>query len=75
MRNLYQEFQKLIPQPAVQVGTVESVTGNIANVRLPGGDTLVVRGADSSLINQKVFVKNNVIEGLAPNLPTEIIEI
>lgn len=75
MRNLYQEFQKLIPQPALHVGTVESVTGNVANVRLPGGDTLIARGADSTFINQKVFVKNNVIEGLAPNLPTEIIEI
>ena len=75
MRNLYQEFQNLIPQPALQVGTVETVTGNIAKVRLPGGDTLIVRGADSNLINQKVFVKNNVIEGLAPNLSTEIIEI
>ena len=75
MRNLYQEFQNLIPQPALQVGTVESVSGNIAMVRLPGGDTLIVRCADSNLINQKVFVKNNVIEGLAPNLPTKIIEI
>jgi hypothetical protein len=75
MRNLYQEFQRLIPQPALQVGTVESVSGNLANIRLPGGETLIARGADSNLLNQKVFVKNNVIEGLAPNLPTEIIEI
>jgi hypothetical protein len=75
MRNLYQEFQNLIPQPVLQVGTVQSVSGNIATVRLPGGDTLIARGADSNLINQKVFVKSNVIEGLAPNLPTEIIEI
>jgi hypothetical protein len=75
MRNQFQQFLDLIPDPALQVGTVQSVESNVATVILPGGGLLKARGGSSDLVGQSVFVRNDVIEGLAPNLPLEIIEI
>ena len=73
MRNLYQVFRDLIPDPALQVGTVQSVADNIAVVELPGGGTLRARG--SATVGQTVFVRDGVVEGQAPSLPVELIEI
>ena len=75
MRNLFQAFLALIPDPALQVGAVQSVSGHLANVVLPGGGLLKARGASTEMVGRNVFVRNGVIEGLAPDLPTEIIEI
>jgi hypothetical protein len=75
MRNPFQQFLDLVPEPALQLGTVQSVASNVATVILPGGGLLKARGGSSDLIGRAVFVRNEVIEGLAPNLPLEIIEI
>lgn len=75
MRNVFQEFLALIPTPALQVGAVQSVSANVATVVLPGGGLLQARGASLDMIGRNVFVRDGVIEGLAPDLPTEIIEI
>ena len=75
MRNQFQQFLDLVPDPALQVGTVQSVESNVATVILPGGGLLKARGGSTALVGQSVFVRNDVIEGLAPNLPLEIIEI
>ena len=75
MRNLYRELQELLPQPKLQVGILESISQEIATIRLPSGETLSARGPKPEYLGQRVFVRNNVIEGLAPNLPTQIIEI
>ena len=75
MRNQFQQFLGLVPDPALQVGTVQSVESNVATVILPGGGLLKARGGSTDLVGQSVFVRNDVIEGLAPNLPLEIIEI
>ena len=61
--------------PALQVGTVQSVASNFATVILPGGGLLKARGGSADLVGQAVFVRNDVIEGKAPNLPMEVIEI
>jgi hypothetical protein len=42
-------------------------------VALPGGGLIRARG--SAAIGQKVFVRDDVIEGVAPSLTLEIIEI
>ncbi len=73
MRNLYNAFRNLIPAPALQVGTVSAVANNLATIDLPGGGAIKARG--SAAIGQTVFVRGNVIEGLAPSLPVEVIEI
>ena len=73
MRNLYKVFRDLIPEPALQVGTVLSVSGGVASLELPGGGVLKARG--DATTGQRVFVRGGVIEGAAPDLPVELIEI
>lgn len=73
MRNLYKAFLDLIPDPALQTGTVTSVSNNIALVELPGGGEIKARG--DATVGQKVFVRGGVIEGQAPNLPVEVISL
>ena len=74
MHNLYEQFRQLIPDPPVQAGTVVGVVGaGSVTVALPGGGLIRARG--SAAIGQKVFVRDDVIEGGAPSLTLEIIEI
>jgi hypothetical protein len=49
------------------------VTGGVVTVQLPGGGLLKARG--TAAVGQKVFVRDAVIEAIAPNLTLEIIEI
>lgn len=73
MSNLFRDFANLFPDPALQVATVTATSGGLAAVELPGGGRLQVRGA--ATVGQRVFVRNGVIEGEAPNLPLVILEI
>lgn len=73
MRNLYKAFLDLIPDPALQVGVVQSVADNIATLEMPGGGLLKARG--DAQVGQTVFVRGGVIEGQAPSLPIELIEV
>ena len=73
MHNLYQQFRSLLPDPPLQVGTVLATNGGVATVQMPGGGLLKARG--TALVGQKVFVRDGVIEAIAPNLTLEIIEI
>ena len=73
MHNLYQQFRSLLPDPPLQVGTVLATNGGVATVQMPGGGLLKARG--TALVGQKVFVRDGVVEAVAPNLTLEIIEI
>ena len=73
MSNIYRQFLDLLPVRPLQVGSVTSVTGSSCTVQLPGGGLLQARGQAS--VGQSVFVRDGVIEGLAPSLSVEIIEI
>ena len=73
MSNLFKAFTDLLPARPLQVGTVLSVSGGIATVELPGGGILQARGAATA--GQRVFVRDGLIEGLAPDLPVEVIEV
>ena len=73
MHNLYQQFRSLLPDPALQVGTVIEVTGGVVTVQLPGGGLLKARG--NAQVGQKVFVRDAVVEAVAPNLTLELIDI
>jgi len=75
MHNVYEQFLQLLPDAALQVGVVTEVGAGVVTVQLPGGGTVRARGGSPDLVGQSVFVRNDVIEGLAPNLPLEIIEI
>ena len=73
MHNLYEQFRQLIPDPPLQAGTVVSVGNGVATVALPGGGLIRARG--NATVGQTVFVRDEVIEGIAPSLPLELIEI
>lgn len=73
MHNLYEQFRQLIPDPPLQVGTVVYVGSGVITVALPGGGLIRARG--NAAVGQKVFVRDDAIEGIAPSLTLEIIEI
>jgi hypothetical protein len=73
MPNLYKQFRDLIPEPPLLVGTVTSLQTGYAVITLPDGSEVNARG--SAVIGNKVFVRDGVIEGTAPNLSVVVIEI
>ena len=73
MHNVYEQFRQLLPDAPLQVGTVIEVGTGVVSVQLPGGGTIRVRG--SAALGQKVFVRDAVLEAIAPDLTREIIEI
>lgn len=73
MRNPYKLLRDLLPQPPLQVGTVTAFADGGATLQLPGGGIAKARG--NAAVNDHVFFRNEVIEGPAPNLPVEVIEV
>lgn len=73
MHNLYQQFRSLLPASPLQVGRVIAIKTGVVTVQLPGQSLLNVRG--EAKLDQMVFVRNTVIESVAPNLPVVEIEI
>lgn len=72
-KNPYTLLRDLLPVPALQVGTVLSIADGLAAIEHPGGGISQARGV--AAVGDKVFFRNGVIEGPAPNLPIEIIEV
>jgi hypothetical protein len=72
--NIYRELLSLLPSSPLLVGQVESVGTGTVTVQYPGGGTQMVR-ATGYAIGAKVFVRDGVVEGLAPALPTVTIEV
>ena len=73
MHNLYEQFRQLIPDQPLQAGTVVGIGSGVVTVALPGGGLIKARG--NATVGQKVFVRDDAIEGIAPSLTLEIIEI
>ena len=73
MHNLYEQFRQLIPDPPLQAGKVVGVGSGVVTVALPGGGLIRARG--NATVGQTVFVRDEVIEGIAPSLPLELIDI
>lgn len=73
MHNVYEQFRQLLPDPPLQAGTVSEVGSGVVTVQLPGGGLVRARG--SAELGQKVFVRDGMIEAIAPSLTLEIIEI
>lgn len=73
MHNVYQQFRQLLPDPPLQAGTVTAVGAGVLTVQLPGGASITVRG--DAQVGQNVFFRSGVVEGSAPNLTLEVIEI
>ena len=64
--NLFKQFLDLLPPRPLEVGTVQSIHNGIATIELPGGGVLQARGEATQ--GQRVFVRDGVIEGPAPEL-------
>lgn len=73
MHNLYEQFRQLIPDPPLQVGTVVEIGSGVVTVQLPGGGRIKARG--TAAVGQNVFVRDDTVEGIAPTLTLELIEI
>jgi hypothetical protein len=73
MHNVYEQFRQLLPDAPLQVGVVTEVGAGVVTVQLPGGGTVRARG--SAVVGERVFVRDGVLEAVAPNLRLEIIEI
>lgn len=73
MFNPFKRFLALIPNPPLQVGDVILYADGVATVQVPGGGTETVRG--EATVGDRVFFRDGVIEGPAPDLPLEVIEL
>ncbi len=73
--NLYRQFRDLIPDEPLLVGevTAHEADGTSA-VELPGGAIIRARGQQVE-VGDMAFVRRGVIEGEAPALAVEIIEV
>jgi len=72
--NLWKRLKQLLPDPPLLVGEVTGVTAYGAFVTLPDGSVTKVRGEGATL-GSTVFLRDGRIEGPAPSLPIELIEI
>lgn len=70
--NLFNRFIRLIPSYPLRVATVVAVDGTQITVQEDGGGSYKVIG--TAAVGDKVYVRNNTVEGPAPNLPLEVIE-
>lgn len=73
MSNLFAEFRALIPVAPLYAGAVTAVVDGVATVELPDGAILRARGA--ATLGQTVWVRDGLIEGVAPALPFVEIEV
>lgn len=71
--NAFKRFQRLIARPPLRVGSVIQYEDGIATIQEEGGSLATARG--EATVGDQVFFRDNVIEGPAPNLPLEVIEI
>lgn len=72
--NVYRALLDLLPVDVLQVGTVTAVNADdTRTVQLPGGGEIRARGA--AALNDRVFVRAGLIEGLAPALTVLTIDV
>ena len=70
--NLFKALVDALPSYPLKVGVVVSVEdgGLAAIVELPGGGQTRVRTAEATtVVGDRVYIRNGVIEGAAPNKP------
>ena len=71
--NPYKLLRDLLPSPPLLVGTVLSASNGVCTIELPGGGVTQARG--EAQIGSNVFFRDSVIEGAAPTLTVELIDI
>jgi hypothetical protein len=71
--NPYARLLNLLPQRPLLVGQVTAFADGVATIELPGGGISTARG--DTTVGARVFFRDGAIEGPAPDLPVEVIEV
>ena len=71
--NPYKRLRDLFPSPRLQVGTVVAVGTDAVTIELPDGARSRARGEVA--VGDRVYVRDGVIEGPAPDLTIIEIEV
>lgn len=71
--NAFKRLKELLPDPVLRIGTVLAVDNGVATIEEPGGVLATARGVASP--GDRVYFRNDLIEGEAPDLPLEDIEV
>lgn len=72
MSNLFKRFQALIPTYPLRVGDVIAYDDGVATIQEQSG---VATARGEAAVGDRVFFRNGAIEGPAPDLTIEIIEV
>jgi hypothetical protein len=73
MTNPFKLLKDLLPDAPLEVGDVLAIIDGTATVQLPGGGLIQARG--TTTVGARVFVRDGLIEGNAPSLTVEIIDV
>lgn len=73
MTNPFKLLKSLLPDPPLLVGDVLAVSNGTATIELPDGSWVQARG--DVTVDDRVFFRDGVIEGPAPSLTIELIEV
>ncbi len=73
MANLYKLFKSIVPDAPLLVGKAISKDASQVFIQLPGGATISARG--DAQIGKNYFVRDDVIEGEAPDLTIITIDV
>jgi hypothetical protein len=71
--NLFKQFSRLIPKAPLLIGTVSAQAGGEVLVELPDGRSIRARGSAAN--GTRVWVRDGLVEGPAPQLQVELIDI
>lgn len=73
MFNSYRAIQALLSDGAVQVGEVQQSASGELVVVLDSGAKLAAKGSEP--VGQRVCIKNGYVQGKAPNMTSQTIEV
>lgn len=71
--NLYARWREMFAAGPLQVGEVIAYDAGVATIELPGGGVLRAHG--EAALGAKVYVRDGVIQGPAPDLPLDSGEV
>ena len=72
-QNPYARLIALLPKRPLLVGEVVDINNGVAVIKMPGGGKDTARG--TATVGQRVYFRDGQIEGPAPTLPVELIEV
>lgn len=71
--NIWRRLRDLTAGDPLQIGIIVDAGLYGVTIELPTGDQLQVRGTGA--VGDRVFFRSGVVEGPAPDLPIEVIDI